>query len=93
MRRDSVIILAVVVILATAITGLLLYVTLRYTTTEDAEMNNVAVDATLPSPQAQLLAEPDSVMVRLIFILSILLVFISAVLVLFRLLGKLPFKD
>ncbi len=93
MRRSSVIILAVVVLLATAVMGLLLYASLSYTTTGDVEKSDAVVPATLPSPNAQPVAEPDSAMVRLVFILSILVVFVSAVLVLFRLLGKLPFKD
>lgn len=90
MRRSSLIFLGLAVVLVTVATGLLLTVMARPPDARDAAS---AMTPTIPSPNARPPAEPDDVAVRMVFILSILVVFVSAILVLFRLFGKVPFKD
>ena len=93
MRRRSLILLASVMVMITVVTILMFYLTLRLTTSGDTAESMPVDPATLPSPQTQQSVEPDGVFERLVFILSVLFVFVSALLVLARLLGKVPFKD
>ncbi|MGC9395024.1 MAG: hypothetical protein ACP5J4_09215 [Anaerolineae bacterium] len=88
MRRNSLHILLSMLMLLVVITGLLCYIFLR-SSTDDTVATGTVVPATLPvSPEQQntLLSEPTSMPVRLVYIISILVVFVSAVLILLRML-------
>jgi len=95
MRRGRLIILMSMLVLLIAIAGLLFYISLQ-SAADDVVATGAVIPATLPSPQSQQLApssEPRSALIRLVFIVSVLIVFVSAVLVLFRLVSKYIFKD
>jgi hypothetical protein len=95
MRRGSRIILMSLVVLLVVNLGVLFYIFWR-SATRNMVATDMVIPATLPSPQSQLLApssEPVNTSTRLVFIVSVLIVFVSAVLVLFRLVSKYFFKD
>lgn len=95
MQRGRLIILMSMLVLLIATGGLLFYVLLR-STARDTVATGTPIAATLPSPQSQQIApspEPRSAPLRLVFVVSVLLVLVSAVLVLFRLVSKYIFKD
>jgi len=74
--------------LLVVIAGLLFYIIVR-SSTGDTVATGTVVPATLPVPpeqQTALPSEPVGTPIRLVYIVSILIVFVSAVLILFRML-------
>lgn len=94
MRRNSPLVLLSMIVLLVVIMGLLFYIFVR-SSANDAVVTGTIVPATLPVPPAQQaapLSEPVGTPMRLVYILSVLVVFVSAVLLLFRMLVGLPGK-
>ena len=88
MRRNSLLILLSMLILLIVTAGLLFFIVLR-SSTRDAVTPGTVVPATLPVPPEQQMAPlsgPVGMPVRLVYIVSILVVFVSAALILFRML-------
>ncbi len=95
MRRGSLLVLTIMIVLMIVIGVLLFYIFLRFSTGDTVTTNMVA-PATLPAPPDQQPAppsEPTGASMRLVYIASILIVFVSAVLVLFRMLLTVLIKD
>ncbi len=95
MRRGSLVILMSMLVLLVVIAGLLFYIFLR-SAAGDAVATGTVASVTLPSPQSQQLtpaSEPRSTPMRFVFVVSVLIVLVSAALVLFRLVSKYFFKD
>lgn len=95
MRRNSLLILMSMILLLIAMAVLLFYIFLR-SSGSDTGAAGTAIPATLPAPPGQQMAplsEPVGTPMRLVYILSILVVFVSAVLVLFRMLLNALIKD
>ena len=86
MRRNSLLILLSMIVLLVAIAALLVYTFMR---SPVSDTTSTVVSETLPVVPEQQLAlssEPVGMPVRFVYIVSILVVFVSAVLVLFRML-------
>lgn len=95
MRRNSLLILLSMIVLLVVI-GVLLFFILSQSLTRDRVATDTAAPATLPVPPDQqnaLSSEPDGTPIRLVYIVSILIVFVSAVLLLFRMLLNSVIKD
>ena len=95
MRRNSLLILLSMIVLLVVIAVLLIYVFKR-SPVNDAIATSTAVLDTLPvSPEQQitLLSEPVGMPMRFVYIVSILVVFVSAALLLFRMLLGIPGKN
>ncbi|HQE93316.1 MAG TPA: hypothetical protein PLH19_10720 [Anaerolineae bacterium] len=95
MRRNSRIIRMSLAMLLMITAGLLSYIFWR-PAGGDGVAPDTAIPATLPSPPSQQLvplSDPVNAPLRFVYIVSVLLVFVSAALVLFRLVSKHFFKD
>lgn len=95
MRRNSWLVLLSMLVLLIVI-GVLLFHIFASSSTRGTVTTATAVPATLPAPADQQIAlssEPVSMPMRLVFIVSILVVFVSAVLILFGMLLKALIKD
>jgi hypothetical protein len=95
MRRNSLLVLLSMIVLLIVIAVLLYYIFMR-SSASDTVATSTAVSATLPiSPEQQIapLSEPVGIPMRLVYIVSILVVFVSAVLILFRMLLGIPGKN
>ena len=88
MRRNSVLILLGMIVLLIVIAALL-----SYTLVRSPANDTIATGTGVPVQQAVPLSEPDGIPMRLVYIVSVLIVFVSAALVLLRLLLGLPGKD
>ncbi|HQK14929.1 MAG TPA: hypothetical protein PLJ78_13415 [Anaerolineae bacterium] len=83
------------IVLLIAMAGLLFYIAVHLPK-GNAVSTDIGALATLPNPQPQQQttpSEPVSTPIRLIFIVSVLIVFVSAALMLFRLISKHFFKE
>jgi len=95
MRRGSLLILMSMIVLLIVI-GVLLFFTFLRSSESDTGVTGTVIPATLPAPpdqQTTLSSEPAGRPMRLVYIVSILIVFVSAVLVLFRMLLNVWIKD
>ncbi len=95
MRRVALLSLISMIALLVAMAGLLFYIAM-HPSADQAASTDTGITTTLPGPQSQPLisaSEPTNLSIRLIFIVSLLIVFVSAVLVLFRLISKHFFKE
>lgn len=96
MRRNSLLVLMSMIVLLIVIGVLLFSIFLRSSTSSDTVATGTVTPATLPAPPEQQMAplsEPIGTPMRLVYIVSILVVFVSAVLVLFRMLFGISGKD
>ncbi len=95
MRRTSLLVLLSMIVLAIVIAVVLFDIFSRSSVSETVAPGTV-VPATLPVPPAQTMlptSEPVGTPMRLVYIVSVLVVFVSAVLVLFRMVLKALIKD
>ena len=95
MRRNSVLILVSMIVLLIVI-GVLLFSIFLRSSTSGTVATGTGIPATLPVPPDQQIAlssEPEGMPMRLVYIVSVLIVFVSAVLVLFRMLVKALIRD
>jgi len=95
MRRNSSLILMSMIVLL-IVTAVLLFYIFWWSTTSGTVATGTAIPATLPVPSAQQTApssEPVDMPMRFVYIISLLVVFVSAVLVLFRMLMRALIKD
>mgnify|MGYP000957251686 CR=1 FL=1 len=95
MRRNSLLVLLSMIVLLIMI-GVVLYYIVALPATRHTVSIATAVPATLPALVDQQVApssEPVGVSLRFVYIVSILVVFVSAVLLLFRMLLKALIKD
>ncbi len=95
MRRTSLPILLSMIVLLIVIGIVLFYIFSRSSVNETVTTGTV-VPATVPVPPEQQMlptSEPVGMPMRLVYIVSILVVFVSAVLILFRMLLKAFIKD
>lgn len=95
MRRNSLFILICMIVLL-AVIGVLLFYIFAQPSTSDMGATGMAVPTTLPaSPDQQvaLSSEVFGMPMRFMYIVSILVVFVSAILILFGLLLKTLIKD
>jgi len=95
MRRGSLLILISMIMLVLVI-GVLLFSIFSQSLTRDRAVTGTAAPATLPAPPDQqnaLSSEPAGTPIRFVYIVSILIVFVSAVLLLFRMLLNSLIKD
>lgn len=95
MRRNSPLILMSMIILLIVIGVLLLYI-FRQSPASDTVTTDTGVPATLtvaPDSQLSQFSEPVGTPIRLIYIVSVLVVFVSAILMLFGMLLKALIKD
>jgi hypothetical protein len=87
MRRNSLLILLSMIVLLVVIAVLLFYIFGR--SSASTVPTGTVVPATLPVPpgkQVVPLSEPVGMLTRFVYIVSVLIVFVSAVLILFRML-------
>jgi hypothetical protein len=92
MRRNSLLVLMSMIVLLIVIGVLLLHIFLQ-AHVSNTVAKDTAVPATPPLPPEQQmtpLSEPVGIPMRLVYIVSILVVFVSAVLILFRMLLGIP---
>ncbi len=95
MRRNSLLMLMSMIVLL-IVTGVLLFYIFLRSATSDAGATGTVIPATLPAPPDQQIAlssESTGMPMRFVYIVSILVVFVSAVLLGFGILLKALIKD
>ena len=95
MRRTSLLILLSMIVLLIVMAVVLFYILSRSSVSETVAPGTVvpAAPPLPPEPQMTPSSEPDGMPMRLVYIVSVLVVFVSAVLVLFRMVLKALIKD